>query len=82
MLAGHLSERLSEMMHEMTGQPVQVEQAAHYRCDQCPRPVWREGGNLAAYDHWERHHQYNPGQPDYVIETRPVVAYEPKEQGQ
>lgn len=51
--------------------------AAHFRCNQCPRPVWREGGQLAAYNHWEKSHQYDPGQPAFDIQTRRVVAHEP-----
>lgn len=55
------------------------EKAAHFRCNQCPRPVWREGGQHAAYDHWEKLHRYEPGQPDYDVQPRRVVAYEPTE---
>jgi len=65
-------------MDQMSGSPVQVEMGAHYRCYQCERPVWREGGTLVAYAHWQTHHQFDPAMANYEIQTRPVVAYSPR----
>lgn len=73
-MAGHY--RKGSNMNEQ-----KPEMRAHFRCNQCPRPVWREGGLMAAYDHWEKSHQYDPGMADYDVLARPVVAYEPTEAG-
>jgi hypothetical protein len=49
----------------------------HFKCALCPRPIWREGGNLTAARHMALHLQ--PDSPllestvFYEVEERPEV---------